>query len=154
LARDVFADGGQIKMCSAISAVEIACWDIMGKALGQPIFDLIGRNPVRAYANGWYRCPRKPQEFWRQLTRSEENLSIDIVAAVRGAVGPNVDLAIEAHARFSVDTAIHVGKLLEPLNPVWYEDPVPHDKLHATVEVARRLSLPVVTGEIWFWRNL
>ena len=172
LSRDVFADGGQIKMC-AVSAIEIACWDIVGKALGQPIYNLLGgrfRDNVRAYANGWYRCPRTPQDFaqrakevvalgytglkfdpfgvaWRQLTRAEENLSIDIVVAVREAVGPSIDLAIEAHARFSVDTAIHVGKLLEPLNPVWYEDPVPHHNPHASIEVARRLSIPVGTGE-------
>lgn len=172
LSRDVFADGGQIKMC-AISAIEIACWDIVGKALGQPIYNLLGgrcRDRVRAYANGWYRCPRNPVEFaqrakevvalgytalkfdpfgvaWRQLTRAEEALSIDIVAAVREAVGPNIDLAIEAHARFSVDTAIQVGKLLGPLNPVWYEDPVPHHNPHATIEVARRVPVPVGTGE-------
>lgn len=172
LTRDVFADGGQIKMC-AISAIEIACWDIVGKALGQPVYNLLGgrcREKVRAYANGWYRCPRTPEDFakkakevaaagytgmkfdpfgvaWRKMTRAEEDLSIDIVTAVREAVGRDVDLAIEAHARFSVETAIHVGKLLEPINPMWYEDPVPHHNPQATTEVARHLSIPIGTGE-------
>src|SRR6266700_7330206 len=81
------------------------------------------------------------------MTRTEEELSIAIVAAVREAVGPTVDLAIEAHARFSVATAIHIGKRLEPMSPAWYEDPVPHHNPQATTEVARHLSIPIGTGE-------
>ncbi len=63
--RDVFEDGAQIHKC-AISAVEIACWDAIGKALKQPVYNLLGgkcREKVRAYANGWYRCPRTPEDF-------------------------------------------------------------------------------------------
>jgi galactonate dehydratase len=172
MARDVFADGGQIKMC-AISAIEIACWDAIGKALGQPVCNLLGgrcRDNVRAYANGWYRCPRTPEAFaakaqevvalgytamkfdpfgtaWRKMTRAEEDFSIDIVAAVREAVGPTVDLIIEAHARFGVATAIHIGKRLEPMFPAWYEDPVPHHNPQAATEVARRVEIPIGTGE-------
>ena len=172
MARDVFADGGQIKIC-AISAIEMACWDAIGKALGQPVYNLLGgrcRDTVRAYANGWYRCPRTPQAFagkakevvslgytamkfdpfgtaWRKMTRAEEDLSVDIVAAVREAVGPDVDLAVEAHERFGVATAIHIGKRLEPMSPAWFEDPVPHHNAQATTEVARHLEIPVGTGE-------
>jgi galactonate dehydratase len=172
LSRNVFADGGQIKMC-AISAIEIACWDIIGKALGQPIYNLLGglcRDTIRAYANGWYRCPRTPEDFaskarevvqlgytamkfdpfgvaWRKMDRFDEDLSIDIIAAVRDAVGRQVDLAIEAHARFSVSTAIQIGERLEPMYPAWYEDPVPHHNPKATTEVARHLKIPVGTGE-------
>src|SRR5579859_4015818 len=126
LTRHVYADGGQIKMC-AISALEIACWDAIGKALKQPIYNLVGgacRDGVRAYANGWYRCERKPELIAEAakkavamgytalkfdpfgpgagiLNAADEHLSLDIVAAVREAVGPNVDLAVEAHSRFS-----------------------------------------------------
>jgi galactonate dehydratase len=172
LSRDVFADGGQIKM-AAISAIEMALWDIIGKVLGQPIYNLLGgrcRDRVRVYANGWYRCPRTPEDFarkakevvelgytamkfdpfgvaWRQMDRAEEDLSIDIVSAVRQAVGSKTDLAVEAHARFSVSTAIRIGKRLEPIDPVWYEDPVPHHDPRAITEVARRLEIPVGTGE-------
>jgi len=172
LSRNVFADGGQIKMC-AISAIELACWDIIGKALGQPVYNLLGglcRDRIRAYANGWYRCPRTPEDFarkakevadlgytamkfdpfgvaWRKMDRTEEDLSIDIVSAVRDAVGRQVDLAIEAHARFSVSTAIQIGKRLEPMYPAWYEDPVPHHNPKATTEVARQVNVPIGTGE-------
>jgi len=172
LNRLVYADGGQIKMC-AISALEIACWDAIGKALKQPIYNLLGgicHERVRAYANGWYRCPRTPQAFadaartaiklgytalkfdpfgagWRTLPRREEDLSIEIVAAVRDAVGPEVDLAIEAHSRFSVSNAIRIGKRLEPYSPAWFEEPVPHGNIQAIVEVSRHLEVPIATGE-------
>jgi galactonate dehydratase len=170
--RDIFADGGQIKMC-AISAIEMACWDIVGKALGQPIYNLLGglcREKVRAYANGWYRVPRQPAAFaeaakkvvelgytamkfdpfgvaWRKTERADEDLAIEISEAVRGAVGRNVDLAIEAHGRFDATTAIAIGKRLEPLHPAWYEDPVRHSSHRAIVRVAKQLNIPVGTGE-------
>jgi galactonate dehydratase len=172
LMRDVFADGGQIKMC-AISAMEIACWDAIGRALKQPIYNLLGglcREKVRAYANGWYRCPRTPEAFaeaavdvvkrgftamkfdpfgvaWRKWGQRDLDLALDIVRSVRGAVGAHVDLAIEAHARFNATTAIAIGKRLESVTPAWFEDPVPHYDPRALVEVARHIDVPVGTGE-------
>ncbi|MEW5978460.1 MAG: mandelate racemase/muconate lactonizing enzyme family protein [Acidobacteriota bacterium] len=172
LSRHVYADGGQIKMC-AISAIEIACWDAIGKALNQPVYNLLGglcHERIRAYANGWYRCQRTPEAFaeaarkavglgysalkfdpfgsgLRVLSPREEDLSIDIVAAVRDAVGFGVDLAIEAHSRFNASTAIRIGQRLEPFRPAWFEEPVPHQNIHALVEVARRLEVPIATGE-------
>jgi galactonate dehydratase len=172
LNRHVYADGGQIKMC-AISALEIACWDAIGKALNQPVYNLVGgrcRDRVRAYANGWYRTQRTPAAFADAARRAlamgysalkfdpfgtamgsmrprEEELAIDIVAAVREAVGPDVDLAVEAHSRFSVSSAIRIGKKLEKYAPTWFEEPVPHGNIPAIVEVARHLEVPIGTGE-------
>jgi galactonate dehydratase len=172
LSRHVYADGGQIKMC-AISALEIACWDAVGKALGQPVYNLVGgrcRERVRAYANGWYRNERTPEAFAESARRAlklgytalkfdpfgtamgvlpphEEALALDIVAAVRDAAGPDVDLAIEAHSRFSVSTAVRIGAKLEPYAPAWFEEPVPHGNIPAIVEVARHLEVPVAAGE-------
>jgi galactonate dehydratase len=172
LLRDLFADGGQIKMC-AISAIEMACWDVIGKALKQSVYNLLGgrcRDKVRVYANGWYRCPRTPEAFaeaaqnvvkmgftamkfdpfgvaWRKWNRADLDLALAIVKSVREAVGPHIDLAIEAHARFNVTTAIEVGRRLEPLAPAWYEDPVPHYDPRAAVEVAKHIGVPIGTGE-------
>jgi galactonate dehydratase len=73
--------------------------------------------------------------------------ALDIIAALCEAVGPTIDLAIEAHARFSVATAIHIGKRLEPMSPAWYEDPVPHHNPQATTEVAQPVNVPVGAGE-------
>jgi galactonate dehydratase len=155
LCRDVYGDGGQIKM-SAVSAVEIACWDIVGKALGQPVYKLLGgrcHERLRAYANGWYRCERTPEAFaerarrvaalaytamkfdpfgtgWRVLTPWEEDLSVDIVRAVRDAVGPHVDLMIEAHSRFSVSSAIRLVHRLDEFKPARFEEPSQHSGDH------------------------
>lgn len=172
LVRHVYADGGQIKMC-AISALEIACWDAVGKALNQPIYNLVGgrvHERVPAYINGWYRVPRTPEAFAKaakevvargylalkfdpfgsamsRLTPWEEDLAIDLVAAVRDAVGPHVLIAIEAHSRFSPSTAVRVGKRLEPFRLAWFEEPIPHQNVAALAEVARRLDIPIGTGE-------
>lgn len=172
LVRDVYTDGAQIHMC-AVAAIEIACWDILGKALNQPVYNLLGgrcRDRLRVYANGWYRGPRTPESFaekarevarrgytalkfdpfganWRTLSREEFELSLDIIRAVREAVGPSVDLLVEGHCRFSVATAIQLAEAMHPLRPAWFEEPVHHLNIRALVEVARRSPVPIATGE-------
>src|SRR6266481_778937 len=172
LIRDVYSDGAQIHMC-AVAAIEIACWDIIGKACNQPIYNLWGgrcHEKLRAYANGWYRGPRTPESFaekartvaargftalkfdpfgnaWRTLSRDDFDLSIDIVRAVREAVGSSVDLLIEGHSRFNVATAVELANAMSPMRPAWFEEPVRHSNIAAMVEVARRSPVPIATGE-------
>ncbi|MBV8818987.1 MAG: mandelate racemase/muconate lactonizing enzyme family protein, partial [Acidobacteriaceae bacterium] len=172
LIRDVYSEGAQLHMC-AVSAIEIACWDIIGKACGQPVHNLWGglcHPKLRAYANGWYRGPRTPESFaekaadvakrgytalkfdpfgsgWRMLSCYDFDLSIDIIRAVRDAVGDQVDLLIEGHSRFNVATAVQLANEMEPFRPAWFEEPVPHTNTQAMVEVARRSPVPVATGE-------
>lgn len=172
LIRDVYSEGAQIHNCAA-AAIEIACWDIIGKACKQPIYNLWGgrcHEKLRAYANGWYRGPRTPESFaekakhvaargytalkfdpfgsaWRTLSRYDFDLSVDIIRAVRDAVGPAVDLLIEVHCRFNVATAIEFSEAIHQFRPAWYEEPVPHTNIGAMVEVARRSPVPVATGE-------
>jgi len=172
LIRDVYSEGAQMHMC-AVAAIEIACWDIIGKATNQPIYNLWGgrcHEKLRAYANGWYRGPRTPESFadkakqvaargytalkfdpfgnaWRMLSRADFDLSIDIITAVREAVGDSVDLLIEGHSRFNVATAVEVARAIEPQRPAWFEEPVPHTNIGAMVEVARRSPVPIATGE-------
>lgn len=172
MTRDVYTDGGQIHRC-AVAAIEIACWDIMGKATGRPVADLLGgrcHTRLRAYANGWYRGPRTPEAFaerakgvaargytalkfdpfgaaWRIMEPDDEALSIEIVAAVREAVGPHVDLLIEGHARFSAATALRLARLMEPYHPAWFEEPVHHKDVLGMVEVGRSSPIPIATGE-------
>jgi galactonate dehydratase len=170
--RDLYTDGGQIQM-SAVSAIEVACWDIVGKAIGKPVHELLGgriRDRVRAYANGWYRVERTPGAFadaarvvvasgytalkfdpfgsaWRITDRSEEDRSIAIVEAVRDVVGPAVDLMIEGHSRFSVGTALRIAERLEPFRPAWFEEPLPAHDISAMAEIGRRSPVPIATGE-------
>lgn len=172
LVRDVYSEGAQIHMC-AVAAIEIACWDIIGKACNQPVYNLWGgrcHEKLRAYANGWYRGPRTPESFaekakvvakrgytalkfdpfgnnWRMLPRYEFDLSLDIIRAVRDAVGPSVDLLIEGHSRFNVATAVEFAEAMHAQRPAWFEEPVHHLNIPAMAEVARRSPVPIATGE-------
>jgi galactonate dehydratase len=162
-----------LKPTVGLSAVEQACWDILGKSLGTPLWKLFGGkhwDRLRVYANGWYRGPRSPEFFaeaaaelvargytafkfdpfggaYRQIGKESERLAIAIVRAVREAVGPDVDLLIEAHDRFTVTTAIRLGRQLEEFHPMWIETPVRTYDLAAHLEVARQIRAPVVLGE-------
>lgn len=157
----------------AMSAIEQACWDILGKSLGVPVWQLFGskfNERLRVYGNGWYKGERTPAAFaelaagmvargytalkfdpfggaYQQISRESEELSVAIVAAVRDAVGPDVDLLIEAHDRFTVSTAIRLGRRLEEFRPFWLETPVRSYDLAGHVEVQRALNYPVVLGE-------
>ncbi len=170
--RDPFTDGGQIQR-AACAAVEAACWDIIGKAAGKPVYKLLGgqvRHRVRAYANGWYQGERKPENFAERaqdvakrgytalkfdpfgsaskiMERYDEDLSIDIIAAVRDAVGPKVDLCIEGHCRFSVHQAIRIAQRIAEYDPLWFEEPVPHRGMDALVRVAQASPVNIATGE-------
>jgi galactonate dehydratase len=175
LFRDVYTDGGQIHG-AALSGLEFACWDIMGKALGQPVFKLIGGRchaRLRAYANGWYRGPREPQSFhdkakivvargytalkfdpfgaaWRSVDREDFALAIDIIAAVRDAVGPTVDILVEGHNRFSPHTALQFAEAMLPYHPTWFETPVPPQRISQMATVARRSPVPIACGEDYY----
>ena len=172
LIRDIYSDGAQVHMC-AVSAIEIALWDIIGKACNQPIYNLMGgrcHEKLRAYANGWYRGPRTPESFaekaknvasrgytalkfdpfgsaWRMVTREDFDLAIDIIRAVRDSVGKAVDLLVEGHCRFNVPTAIQFAEAMAEFRPAWFEEPVHHANIPALVEVARRSPVPIATGE-------
>jgi galactonate dehydratase len=167
-----FARVGQIAM-SGISVIEIACWDIVGKALGVPVYKLLGgavRPRIKAYANGWYTVERSPDQFaeaarravargyhalkfdpfgsgFYELTREEKRRSIALTEAVREAVGPEVELLLEMHGRFNPATAIEIARLLEPYEPSWVEEPVPPDNLRALQKASEQIRLPVATGE-------
>ena len=157
----------------AMSGIAIACWDILAKSLNAPLWKLLGGklNPsLRVYANGWYGGARTPEEYmekarmvvrhgykglkfdpfgstYRFFDAGEEKKSLAIVAAVRKAVGDDVDVLVEGHDRFSVSTAIRVGRKLEEYHPMWFETPVMSTDIAATLEVARAIKVPVATGE-------
>jgi galactonate dehydratase len=158
---------------SALAAFDMACWDIMGQALGVPVWKLLGgrvRERVPAYANGWYTVERDPERVARQarkvvergyralkldpfgpasaeLDAAERRRSAGIVAAVREAVGPDVQLMVEMHGRFTPATAIRVAAMLEPYDPEWIEEPVPPENAAALASVRRATRIPVATGE-------
>ena len=157
----------------AMNAIEIACWDILGKTLGAPLWRLLGgkqRPRLRVYANGWYKGPRDPSFFaeaaarvkelgytalkfdpfgsaYRFFSRAEEDLSVRIIRAVCEAVGEEIDICIEGHDRFSVSTAIRLAERFEEFRPMWFETPVMSTDIEATLAVARQVKVPVAAGE-------
>jgi galactonate dehydratase len=170
--RDDYGRVGEI-CAAAISLIEIACWDIVGKAANLPVYALLGgavRDRLKAYANAWYQVPRTTDDFARaakaavakgyyalkfdpfgagyyEMERKERLHCVSLVEAVRAAVGPEVELLIEMHGRFSPATAIKIASELEPYEPSWVEEPVPPDNLAALEKAARSIRIPVATGE-------
>lgn len=173
--REDFGRVGEITM-TATALIEIACWDIVGKALNQPVYRLLGgavRDKIKAYANGWYTVERTPGEFheaakgvlekgyhalkfdpfgagFYELDRAEKNRIIELVEAVRDAVGPDVEILIEMHGRFNPVTAVEMTRELARFKPSWVEEPVPPENLAALKKASDAiapLGVPVATGE-------
>lgn len=175
MSRDDYARTDETAM-TGIAMVEMACWDLMGQALGQPVYRLLGgavRERIKAYANGWYTVERTPEEFhaaakralargyralkldpfgagFYELDRAEKKRAAALVAAVRDAVGEEVEIFIEMHGRFNPVTAVEMTRELAPFKPGWVEEPVPPENLAALKKAAEGiapLGIPVATGE-------
>lgn len=173
--RDAYWRGGAV-LTSALSAVEMALWDLKGKSLGVPVHQLLGgrvRDGVRAYANGWFASARTPREFaraavaaadqgyqglkwdpfgaaFRDLTRGELRDAIACVDAVRDAV--DVELMIEGHGRFDLPTASRVARELERFDILWFEEPLIPGDLAAYRILRERSRIPVALGERLYTR--
>ncbi len=170
--RDAYWRGGPVLM-SALSSVEMALWDIKGKAFGVPVYQLLGgkvRDAVECYANGWFSPARTPDEFaakaitaadagftglkwdpfgsaWMNLSRKEFLYAMSCIGAVSDAVGDRMDLMIEGHGRFNIPTAVQIGRELENYKIRWFEEPIPPDNLEGLAEVKRRVRIPISAGE-------
>jgi galactonate dehydratase len=171
LIRDQYQGGATV--LTAISGVEIALWDIVGKACGQPVYNLLGgrcRRQLPTYANGWYGGADAPSDFaeraravvargyralkldpfgtaWKDMTAGESELAIERVAAIRDAVGPHIGLMIEFHGRLSAGGAASMLRRLEPFSPLWCEEPIEPEKIELLAEVKRQTSCPIAAGE-------
>lgn len=171
--RNSFNRNASAVNVTALSAIETACWDIIGKHYGAPIHSFLGgpiRHKAKVYANGWYTHVSTPEEFASKarevvrkgykalkfdpfgtsyLVADQEQITraVQIIKSVREAVGEKVDLLIEGHGRFTPETAIRIAKLIEPYNPRWFEEPVPPEDLHALKIVASKTTIPIASGE-------
>jgi galactonate dehydratase len=169
--RDQYQGGSTVM--TAISGVEIACWDLIGKACRQPVYRLLGgrcHQSLPAYANGWYGGANTPREYadraraaiargygalkfdpfgtaWKEMTSEESDAAIERVAAVREAVGSKVGLMIEFHGRLSAGCAIDTMRRLERFQPTWCEEPVAPENLDLLAAVKEKTTLPVAAGE-------
>ncbi|MDZ4765375.1 MAG: galactonate dehydratase [Chloroflexota bacterium] len=170
--RGQFYRGGPV-LCSALSGIEQALWDIVGKWLGQPIYQLLGgrtRDKIRMY--GWvngdtygdYIESAKvsanmgftalkvgiPGALDIVDTPAAVDKIIDHFAGLRQAVGRNVDIGIDFHGRVSPAMAVRLARALEPYMPMFIEEPVLPENVDAMVTVARSTTIPIATGERLF----
>jgi L-alanine-DL-glutamate epimerase-like enolase superfamily enzyme len=149
----------------ALSAVDIACWDLKGKAVDQSVCALLGglRDRAPTYASGALMRPhplgylaeagpRLRGMGFRQMkmqcgSESGPAASVERVRVMRETVGPDVDLMCDINQLWSVDHAIEIGRRIEPYHLFWLEDPVAHDDYAGLARVADALTTPVAAGE-------
>jgi galactonate dehydratase len=164
-------------MTPAISAIEMALWDIIGKATNQPIYNLLGgqfHEKLRAYAympsEGLWENPEKAGDVARQLVAEGNSAcKIDpfmplfplprdiplktlmhaakIFRYVRDAVGDELEIGIGTHGQFSTGGAIRAANILEEFHPAWFEEPVPPENVEEMARVAAHTSIPIAAGE-------
>lgn len=177
---------------TAMTGIEIALWDLAGKALGVPVYRLLGgkfRERIRLYCDshagrdfspGAYAARAKEvvalgfdalkfdvdernagfrTDAWNwHASPGEIDWMVERVAAVREAVGPGVDLAIDMHGRYDIASAIAVARAMEPFRLLWLEEPVPPENVAAMREVKRVSPVPLCAGENlylrWGFRDL
>lgn len=165
---------------AALSAIEMACWDIVGKALNQPVYNLLGgrlHDKLNAYSymdhEGIWDDPglagrraaahvkkgfnvvkidpfMKLQPVPGPLFLKDIEKAVEIFTAVREAVGSDLEIAIGTHGQLTTAGAIRAAQALEVFSPFWFEEPVSPENVTEMARVAAHTSIPIATGE----RNL
>jgi galactonate dehydratase len=163
--RHAFYRGGPI-LTSALSGIDMALWDIKGKALGVPVYELLGgptRDRVRVYAHAstpdqirrardrgftaFKTAPAKRRPARYVETPAEVHYAAERFAELRKAAGDDVDIAIDFHGAISPATAKLLIKAIEPYQPMFVEEPCQAQNHEVMAEIARGTHLPIATGE-------
>jgi L-alanine-DL-glutamate epimerase-like enolase superfamily enzyme len=180
-----YGGSSQAPLIFALTGIDNALYDIVGKALGVPVYKLLGgkfRDKLRLYADchaGETSDPRayadkaleamadgytavkfdvdnavagKLDPYNWTVGAGEMSQIIDLIAALREAVGSTTDLAIDCHGQFDLPSAITLAKAVEPLRLLWLEEPVPAENLDALAQVRRSSSTVICTGENQYTR--
>jgi galactonate dehydratase len=177
---------GSLGFVSAIiSGVDIALWDLRGKALGLPVYELLGgkfHENLILYSNGWFGGCETPDDFARAAAKTvadghtaikldpfrrghtylsryaadypppDDLVAVEIVAAIREAVGPGIEIFIDAHGRFNLPTAVRLANRLAPYRIGWFEEPVPPENWDALRQFRDGSDVPVCVGERLYTR--
>jgi len=177
---DYAARRGSVELWCAISGIEQALWDIVGKACGQPVYNLLGgkyREKIRVYANGWSYGMKEPEDYaraaekvvkagftamkfdplpapWRTyIPKEHEKHAIRVVKAIRDAVGPVVDLLIEQHRRLAPMHAIRLDKQLAEFDLYWMEESCQAEYPDELALIRREIGVPMVIGEATYTKT-
>jgi D-galactarolactone cycloisomerase len=155
----------------ALSAIDIALWDLKGRHLGLPVSRLIGgplRRRVEAYATGFYRKRTGDpfaylvEEAHRRIAEGFTGIKLKLgfglegdarlCETVRREIGPDIRIMVDANHAYDAVGAIRLGRLIEPLDISWFEEPVPPEDYAGYREVKGALSMPIAGGEAEFTR--
>jgi galactonate dehydratase len=182
-----FFGGAQSGMFVAVlTAIEAALWDLTGKALGVPVYQLLGgkyRDKCRVYCDtelytATHPVPedyakaargaidrgytavkfdiddgRDPNKFDRYnwtASNAELDRMYNAIAAVRKEVGPHIDICVDMHGRYDATTGRRVAKMMEPLNLMWLEEPIPADNIDVYKSVTQETTTPICAGENFY----
>ncbi|KAA8922214.1 MAG: mandelate racemase/muconate lactonizing enzyme family protein [Thermoplasma sp.] len=162
-----------------ISGVEAACWDLIGKHYGSPVYELLGgpvNDRIRVYANGWYTAINDVEDWAKAakkvkergytalkfdpfgagsgfLSNEEFKRSMEIIRAVHDEVGDDTEMLIEGHGRFNRSMALKIGKELERYDNIgWFEEPVIPEDVEGLTILSRSLRIPIAAGERFITR--
>jgi galactonate dehydratase len=164
---------GGLVVNAAISGIEHALWDILGKAVGVPVYRLLGgkcRDKIRVYQSAGGNEPKAVADQAAALVRKYGYTAIKMsphmpggnarpynhvnrvagerVAAVRSALGKDVDIAVDIHAKFfEVSRAARLARAIEPYEPMWLEEPIRPENAAAMAKLAERVNIPLASGE-------
>ncbi len=182
--RRGFFEGAQSGMYVAVlTAVESALWDLAGKALDLPVYQLLGgkfRDNIRVYCDtALYQSQNPPPEKFAQVAKEVTDMGFtavkfdidqrsdpnkydqynwtaspgeiqrmyDQVAAAREAIGPKLDICVDMHGRYDLPTGKKVAKVMEPLNLMWLEEPIPAENADAYKYITESTTTPICAGE-------
>jgi L-alanine-DL-glutamate epimerase-like enolase superfamily enzyme len=133
----------------AISAIDMALWDIAGKAADLPIYSMLGgqyheKIPVYAYMPREIDLRKQPM---RDIPLWEIELAAKIFENIRKAVGNKLEVGIGTHGQLTTYSAIRIADFLEPYRPIWFEEPVYPENIDEMARVAAHTNIPIATGE-------
>ncbi|HYM90035.1 MAG TPA: mandelate racemase/muconate lactonizing enzyme family protein, partial [bacterium] len=154
----------------AMSGIDIALWDLLARSVGQPLYKFLGgagRDRVRCYVSKVYfdEIPRMAAEARALAAQGYTAIKVQLgwpeargghradgrtARAVRAAVGPDVEVMLDANGAYDVGTAVRVGRQIEELNVAWLEEPVPADDLDGYAHRRRSVRVPLAAGETEF----
>ena len=167
---------GSLHYTSVMAAIDMACWDIVGKVAKQPIYNLLGgkfHDKLRAYRSmprGWQDSPERAGEIAQQVLESgnsackfdpfpprhpgprdvslsEIKSAAKLFEAIRKSVGDELEVGIATHGQLTTYSAIRAANVLEEYNPFWFEEPVPPENIGEMARVAAHTSIPIASGE-------
>ena len=177
---DYAARRGSVELFCAVSGIEQALWDIVGKVCGQPVYNLLGgrcRDRIRVYANGWAYGLKEPADYaraaeqvvaqgwtalkldplpapWRTwIPKEHEERAVRVVRAVRDAVGPDVDILIDQHRRLAPMHAIRLNRRLAESGLYWMEESCQAEHAGELAYIRSKIDVPMVIGEATYTKT-